>query len=244
MEILDYIDAYFQQTLTETEKEEFESRCNNDKAFAEEVAFYITARQGLKNELKAQKEKLWNTEETQKREDVFFIKPFRRIADNKWIYAVAACILLAFGTYFFERPSATQSLADNYIKNNFTQLDITMDGSRDSMQNALDKYNNKQYAQALPIFKAIYKNHPDNNDALEDEGKTYLVTKNYDSALQAFTELENKKLFSNPGTFYKAITLLRRNKAGDKETAKQLLTKVRDQHLEGSKEANDWLNKF
>ncbi len=42
-----------------------------------------------------------------------------------------------------------------------------------------------------------------------------------------FTSLaETKGLASNPGDFYTATTLLLRNKKGDKEQAKQLITRI------------------
>jgi hypothetical protein len=44
--------------------------------------------------------------------------------------------------------------------------------------------------------------------------------------------------------FLKAVTLMQRNKQGDKEKAKQLLEQVKDQNLEGSKEAEEWLRKW
>ena len=68
---------------------------------------------------------------------------------------------------------------------------------------------------------------------------------NYDKALEYFTILEaDTGLYSNPGKFYKAITLLKRNKDGDKDAAKLLLEQVRDENLEGKKEAEEWLKKF
>jgi tetratricopeptide (TPR) repeat protein len=245
MQTLEIIDNYFQQNLDETEKKIFESRCENDKAFAEEVAFYITSRGILKEQLLQQKQAQWKMAETNKSEDVFFIRSIKKIAGAKWAYAAAACLLLAFGTYFFERSSSPNSLADNYVQNNFNHLGLTMDGSKDSMQAAITAYNNKQFDKALPIFEGLYKNHPENNYALADAGKVYLVTGNYDKAIQKFDELANTKgLFSNPGMFLKAITLLHRNNAGDKTEAKQLLETVKDQNLEGSKDAAEWLKKF
>jgi hypothetical protein len=60
--------------------------------------------------------------------------------------------------------------------------------------------------------------------------------------LQCFNELAAKKeLFSNPGMFLKAITLLQRNQPGDREQAEQLLQQVIDEKADGSKEAERWL---
>jgi FimV-like protein len=52
------------------------------------------------------------------------------------------------------------------------------------------------------------------------------------------------QLYSNPGQFYKALALLLRNESGDKDQAKELLQKVIDEDQEGSKMAQEWLEKF
>jgi hypothetical protein len=51
-------------------------------------------------------------------------------------------------------------------------------------------------------------------------------------------------LFSNPGLFYAAITLLSRNGKGDVEAAKISLQMVIDKNLEGSKVAADLIKKL
>jgi anti-sigma factor RsiW len=47
----DYIEAYFSGALSPEERKEFEKRIEMDKNFAEEVAFYLSAKQVLKEEL-------------------------------------------------------------------------------------------------------------------------------------------------------------------------------------------------
>jgi hypothetical protein len=56
--------------------------------------------------------------------------------------------------------------------------------------------------------------------------------------------LEKEDLRSNPGKFYKAVTLLEQNKSGDKEAARSLLKQVVDKSLEGKKDAEEWLKKL
>ena len=47
---LEYIDAYFQRTLDPEEIKRFEQKITEDKEFADEVAFYLSAKQSLKAE--------------------------------------------------------------------------------------------------------------------------------------------------------------------------------------------------
>lgn len=157
--------------------------------------------------------------------------------------AVLALVLTAYFVFTYIGASSTQ-LANQYVKKELIHLSLTMDGAKDSLQQGIAAYNDKDYAKAIQLFEAIYKNHPENSDALKYMGMAYLVTDEHNKAFQLFTELAAKKeLFSNPGLFLKAVTLLQRNQPGDKEQARQLLQQVIDEKAEGSKDAERWLKK-
>ena len=57
---LEYIESYFKQKLSNEARRAFELKCETDKAFANEVAFYIGTRQALREELLKQKITGWN----------------------------------------------------------------------------------------------------------------------------------------------------------------------------------------
>ena len=63
-------------------------------------------------------------------------------------------------------------------------------------------------------------------------------------ALEYFQELARYVLYTNPGLFYQALTLLKRNQPGDKEQAKQFLQQVIDRHLDGDETAREWVKKL
>ncbi len=65
---IEYIESYFQQTLSDEEKAAFEARCGTDEMFAKEVAFYITTRQLLREELLVQKQKQWKEQDLEEEE--------------------------------------------------------------------------------------------------------------------------------------------------------------------------------
>ncbi len=158
--------------------------------------------------------------------------------------SAAAVLVLVLGAYFLliQKQSNPQQLANLYVKEELSHLSLTMDGGRDSLQQGIAAYNNKEYTSALEIFNAVYKAHPGNSDALKYEGITYLVTGDYERALTCFGELTAKKeLFSNPGVFLQAVVLLSRNEGNDQVEAKRLLQQVIDEKLEGNAEASNWL---
>jgi tetratricopeptide (TPR) repeat protein len=243
---LEYIESYFQQRLNEEERRSFETKCEQDEAFAEEVAFYITARQALREELLQQKEAQWK-EENVSEEDIPEIAPAKRSIFRSWLpYAAAACLVLAASVYLFEATISPQKFANNYVTKNYSQLSQTMDGDlKDSLQRGIASYNNKEYDKALQMFEGIEKQDPGNSDAKKYAGLAYLQMKNYDKALEQFSDLANMKdLFSNSGDFLKAITLLERNKPRDKEEAQTLLQKVVNENEDGSNDAKELLKKF
>jgi len=242
---LEYIESYFQQTLNPEEKIAFEKRCETDEAFAKEVAFYITSRQVLKEELLKEKMQSWKEESPAKEEPAPLISLTKKSGVVRWIiYAAAACLLLFASVYLVETQTSPKKYASNYVKSNYSTLSQTMDASHDSLQLGIAAYNNKDYNRALQLFTSVQQTDAQNSDAKKYAGLAYLQQHNYDKAIEQFDALSNMKLFSNPGDFLNAVSLLERNSPGDKEESKKLLHKVADNNEEGSEKAKDWLNKL
>src|SRR5262245_3028040 len=100
METLEYIDAYFHNELDGNQKKEFEKKCEQDKNFAEDVAFYIASRQSIKELLFEQKKEQWKEKEFIGQ--VRSIAPARKTMLRRFIpYAVAASLLIAIAIIFF-----------------------------------------------------------------------------------------------------------------------------------------------
>ncbi len=240
-----YIDAYFNQTLSAEEARQFEQRIMEDKNFAEEVAFYLSAKQVLKEEIMAEKKKRFrelvelNSSPLRKRQ----IAPVRKL----WVYAAAAvvitCIFLG-GYILFVKPTSPSQMAKQYIEKNLENLPVTMSTEKDSLQDGLRLYNENQLDSSLKLFESLIRRDTANISAKKYAGIVYLRLGNYDKALAYFQELEKyTSLYSNPATFYHALTLMKRNQPGDKQQARQLLQQVAEQHLEYEETAQQWLLK-
>jgi tetratricopeptide (TPR) repeat protein len=246
-ETLEYIEAYFTNELSDAEKQAFEQRCASDENFADDVAFYITSRQAIRQELLNQKTQLWSgsNNPAESQSALKKVTSLHRSVVRKWLpYAAAACVMLFALIYFFYPKETPKQLAGKYVKHTLTHISQTMDGSRDSLQKGISFYNSNQYDSALHLFQNIYQANPGNSDAKQYIGLAYLMKKDYEKALMHFDELANKKLFSNAGVFLKAVTLLQRDNKGDKEAARDLLKKVKDENLEGRTQAEEWLSKW
>lgn len=243
MDNIEYMENYFSGNKDAADKQAFEKKIMEDSEFAEEVAFYISANGVIQQQV--QEERKQRFREIYDQQKVISIKqPVR----NMWKYIAAAGVLIAvilIAWFFSGNKNSPQQLADKYVLENFQTLPVTMSSDQDSTQTGLNLLNSKKLPEALIMFETIVKNNPENSDAKKYAGIVTLRLKNYDKALEYFTMLEiDTSLHSNPGKFYKAVTLLERNNNGDKEAAKLLLQEVKDENLEGKSNAEEWLKKF
>jgi tetratricopeptide (TPR) repeat protein len=245
-ENLEYIDAYFQRMLDQKEIKRFEQRLTEDKEFAEEVAFYLSARQSLKQEADQEKKERFRQLLAQQAPVINIDQ--NRTGQRVWLYRIAAAAaVLMFGflawSIFFSKSSSPEQLADNYINENFKTLSIKM-GPTDSLQEGLRLYNSEKYDSALKQFEPIAQRNPGDDQVKTYLGITYLKVGNYDKALQSFQAFEHDTLYYNPSVFYQALTLLKRNLPGDKQKAKELLQRVVNDNLDEKESAEQWLKKW
>ncbi len=185
-EILEYIDAYFNEALNEEERRQFEDRCVADEAFASEVAFYVTARVEARQALIKQKQQ-WKSEIT-------IVKPAKKSIVLRWMpYAAAACLIFIMAFYFlFAINNSPRQLAKNYVQSTDT-LSNTLDASRDSMQMGIAEYKKTNYQQAVVLFEGVKNRDSANSFAKLYAGRAYLHLKDYDKAIALFGELSNNE---------------------------------------------------
>jgi tetratricopeptide (TPR) repeat protein len=244
---LEYIDAYFQRTLDPEEIKRFEQKITEDKEFADEVAFYLSAKQSLKAEADREK-KEWFRELLAQQRPVININHHRN-TKRIWIYRVSAaaavliCVFFSWYFFFSNNSATPQQMADRYINDNFKTLSVKM-GARDSIQDGIDFYNKGQYDAAIKQFESIGQRDTGNYNVKNYLGIIYLRLGNYDKALQYFKQFENDTLEANPSQINQALTLLKRNLPGDKQKAKELLQQVKDNDLEGKEIALKLLDKW
>jgi tetratricopeptide (TPR) repeat protein len=244
---LEYIDAYFQQMLNAEEIKRFEQKIAGDPEFADEVAFYLAAKQTSKAEADQEKKERFRQLLAEQAPVINIDRD--RNTKRIWIYrvsvaaAVLVCLFLAW--YFFLGNSASpQQMAEKYIDENLTTLSVKMSTEKDSMEDGVRLYNTGQYDAAIKQFESIAQRDPANYLTKKNLGIVYLRIGNYDKALQYFQNFEKDTLYSNPSLLYQALTLLKRNLPGDKQKAKELLQQVRDNDLEGKEFAQKWLDKW
>jgi tetratricopeptide (TPR) repeat protein len=242
MDNLDYIDRYFKSELPPEGVKLFGEKIESDPAFAEEVAFYLSASQASREQVEAGKKQR-------------FLEIYRKNLSSgntktvrKLVYYLAAAAVVAgivFGLYFFTKPVSRQQLADQYIRGHLQTLGVQMSSRNDSLQTGLRLYNEGRPAKALQQFEKIIQSDTSNFTAKKYAGIVSLRLKEYDKALAYFEQLETYTgLYANPALLYQALTLMERNHAGDDTKAKQLLQQVIQKDLEGKEAAQEWLKKW
>ena len=243
---IEYIDSYFKGELGQEEKRQFEQRIEEDPLFAEEVAFYCSAMHVIKDDLANEKKDRFRKLYQEVGSTVNKTRPL--LVKKLWPYIAAAAIVtgLIIGWLMYATPTSVQRLADRYIQEHFEQPEgVKMAGKQDSLDAAVQLYNDGKLSEALNQFQVILKSDSSNDKTIKMAGIVSLRTGDYDKAVYYFTRLENLKLQSNPGKFYHALALIKRNQNGDKEMAKQLLTQVMsDQELDEHETAKKWMKSF
>lgn len=239
----EYIDDYFNRSNTDEQKQEFEQRIIHDTSFAQEVAFYISTHNVVKEQLQTQqKERFREIYEQQK-----VILPHKQPVKQMWRYLVAACTvaIIAVSRLLFSSGISPKQLADEYIQQNWKTLDVAMGRGQDSLQQGLSLFNTGKPGAALVQFENMLKHDSANFMAKKYAGIAALRMSQYDKALFYFAALaRDTTLHSNPGKFYQAVVLFKRNGPADTDAAKKLLREVVVNDLEGSKEAKQWLEKL
>lgn len=238
-ENLEYIDSFFKGETRPEEKAAFEKRIMEDKGFAEEVAWYVAAMGVLKQESTTARKAAF-------RALVPAAAPATAAPVRKlwpWMAAAASVAVLVISLFLFNTPSKPDQLAGEYMQQDLKTLRVTMSPVEDSLQRGLRLYNDGKQTEALAVFRQITQMDPANHQAKEYAGIVSLQLQQYDQALNYFTQLEKDTLYANPGTFYHALTLMKRNEPGDAATARRLLQQVVDLNLEKKEQAQQWLQK-
>lgn len=238
---MERIENYFNHTLSEAERAEFETELKANPALAQEVAFWLQARAAAQAEARARR----------KEELTQLGQQLQQKGRRSLFYALSAAasvvLCLGIGWYVWLRKSVVESdynqaWASTYIEKNLSTLDGLKLGNAetDSLQWGIRSYNEGDLQKAKAIFEALLQRDSTNAEAEKNAGLVSLRLKEYDKAIEHFHRLGTRTdLVSNPGKFYEAIALLMKNEPLTQKSAQNLLKEVKRDKLEGWKEVID-----
>jgi tetratricopeptide (TPR) repeat protein len=254
---IEKIDAYLEGEMSAQERALFETELSTNQELSSAFRMYQTIESGMRAHNSALSTGEVALKDTLQKLNADYFKPegkgsarvvqlpLRKLFKN--IASIAAAFILIAVCYvlFLRQGPESRRIAQNYIETNLSEISQSMNGVNDLMEQGISAYNQGQFKNALPLFEEAYRSNPSNSDAIKYMGFSYLKMEDYDNVYKEFDELSNRKsLFSNPGNFLKAVTLLKRDNDGDKAQAKILLQQVVHDKSEGSSEAEEWLKKL
>jgi tetratricopeptide (TPR) repeat protein len=234
---LEHIDDFFKGELNADQIKSFEKRVTEDPDFADELAFYLSSVHTLRQDISRNKKEHFKSL-------LFNNRKSESTNTRLWPYlsAAAATVLILIGVYIFYPNSSPDDIAQSYIDKNLSTLSVMMNSTEDSAQRGVRLYNENKFAEALQTFESILKNNP---TVMEYAGIVSLRLENYDNALRHFERLSKAtQLYANSGNFYKSLTLMKRNRPGDVQQAKALLTRIVDEQSANEQAARELLKRF
>jgi tetratricopeptide (TPR) repeat protein len=231
-------ESYLNNEMPQAEKELFEQRLNSDNQFRESFNLYKETTAMLENKFDSKtidfKENLKSISKThfsKKEEDksrVINFKPF--------YYAIAASVVLAFGTWFMMQGNPEYGDFNQHENAYFTERGSIIKNLR-LAQNA---YNEKNYKVAIENFEIVLKDY-DKPEVRFFYGISLLEENRYSEAETNFTNIqEGTSIYKDKATWYLALSKLKQNQfeecknyikqipedAEDYEKAQKLLSKL------------------
>jgi len=237
-EIYIKFENYLNNQLSENDKLDFENLIQNDADIREKFRIYQNWTNYLENKFDSKtidfKENLKSISKThfsEKEEDkskVINFKPF--------YYAIAASVVLAFGTWFMMQGTPEYGDFNQHENAYFTERGSIIKNLR-LAQNA---FNEKNYKVAIENFEIVLKDY-DKPEVRFFYGISLLEENRYSEAETNFTNIqEGTSIYKDKATWYLALSKLKQNQfeecknyikqipedAEDYEKAQKLLSKL------------------
>ena len=145
---------------------------------------------------------------------------------KKWLAAAAAILVIVLGTVYIltNKKTTPEKLYAGYAEH--TAIKIQLRGNTaDSLAGlAADKFNNKQYGEALPLLQAYVKQRPDDIQMHISLGICYLEMNRFTDAEQIFSMIASgKTAYAETASWYLALTALKQK---DIEKCRSILNRI------------------
>lgn len=217
----EYLEAYLDQALTAGEKNELENDLQADVELKAELDRHQQTRQLVHQmaveETRTKVGKAFRKSQANKRN---IARPFLRIAAG-----VAIILALGLGYLLTQQPANPQELAANHFEP-FPDRLTTMGAESDALGEAMNAYNQGDYAKASDLLQQIPGDHPQQELVGLYMGIAAIQTGNEQQAISLLSQLqENSANYREVASWYLALTYLQQ---GEEEKARPLLQALAD----------------
>lgn len=227
MDNTERIDRYLRGELPEEEKNAFEAELGQNAELATELALQKDLEQFLRKQdrraaLKGQLETIGKDFfQEAPAQETGRIVPLQRRHVLRWATGLAAAIaLLLVARFVFFQPS----LYDQYGQHPPLAMIEKSNEVQDQLAAMEAAFNQKNYAQALPLLQAYVREKPEDLQAELYLGICLMETGQYRAARTIFTKISGgESSFVDYGQWYLALSYL---KEGNKEESRKILQEV------------------
>lgn len=217
------IEAYFNNTLSESERLKIEEKMKTDQAFAQEVALYQSIEGGLR--LKGNKALKAQLNEIHNRVVPEAAKPkVRQLSTGSWLAIAASIALLILAGYFLLGPASNTT--DNLFATHYERFEWdaeTRSTQTDELQQLTQLYNSQNTTEFLQAAENGQWSPAQNPQLALALGSSYLEQGQYEKAIQYFETASTNSLFESEAQWYLALTYLKQEKASEATELLQVL---------------------
>lgn len=235
-DFLETIERYYNNSMTNEERKEFEIKLQKDSEFKAQVEDIKTLMLGIQSQSLKEQLNEFHNEISEKTTNNKYSK-IRFLHFLK--YAAASIILIAIGNYWFFGKTSNEKLYVKYFTPD-PGLPTTMSKTENfEFFDAMVNYKHGDYEKAIPKWEKIKQKKPDNDTINYFLGVANLASGNTEKAIPFLrkTAHKTKSKFNNDANFYLALAYLKTN---DKQSAIKYLQL---NNSEKSKELIDRLKK-
>ena len=209
------IEAYFNNTLSESERLKIEEKMKTDQAFAQEVALYQNIEGGLR--LKGNKALKAQLNEIHNRVIPEAAKPkVCQLSTGSWLAIAASIALLILAGYFLLGPASNTS--DNLFAAHYERFEWdaeTRSTQTDELQQLTQLYNSQNTREFLQAAENGQWSPAQNPQLALALGSSYLEEGQYEKAVQYFETASANTLFQSEAQWYLALTYLKQEKTSE-----------------------------
>ena len=212
-EIIDKIEQYLNDEMQPQERTDFERELQNDEELKNNFDLYKSINNTMKAEEVIEDEnELAKTLQQLNRK---YILPGSRVKQGnfrKWMAAAAAVLILVFGSIYFlsDKNMSAEKLYASYAQHAPVKIQLRGNTTDSLAGMAADKFNNKQYYEALPLLQQYVKQQPDDIHMVFSLGISYLEMNRFNDAQQIFSVIAaGQTAYSETANWYLALIALK-----------------------------------
>jgi len=242
------IDDFLLDKLDNNEKQDFENELKINPSLQKDLSFEKDINNAIiQDDIELFKQKVISVRQNMKEKEP--IKRSLFIGTKQTWLLIAASVLVLFATlsllYHLNNNGHTNlELYAMYFEPYQSDIIERSGGIENSMLvPAVEAYNKGDFVTASKIFNSITINEPDNIVARFYGGISNMQIDNYPKAIASFQYIisNNKFLFKEQAQWYLALAILKTDNNSDLDKVIELLTKLRDNNGDCSKDAGNLL---